>query len=165
MKHFSDLLNKYSIWFMYCFCTACYKMTYRPVPVSAPGVGHRCLKTSLHSETPWWHFSSDCLFIQTSTSWTSGPWKMIFVCCCTPSPSSSPAEWTGWSRALRWTTFTSCWWPWSGSAKSTTSTPVSASASTTRCATWCAARIATGWRWRCKSPTCSPGQQIDRSWL
>jgi len=74
-----------------------------------------------------------------------------------PYVSLSRAEWTGWCRALRWTTSIWCWWPWSGSLRSTTSMAVSASASTMKCGTSSEAKTVTEQRWHCRSQTCWRG--------
>ena len=74
-------------------------------------------------------------------------------------PSLWPAEWTGWCRAPRWTTCTSCLWPWSGCSRSLPLMGASASASTMRFATWCGRRTDTARPSPCKSPTSWPGRQ------
>lgn len=71
--------------------------------------------------------------------------------------SLSPAEWTGWFRALQWTTSIWCWWSWSGSLRSITLMAASASASMMRCGTWSAVKTVTEQLWHFKSQTSLQG--------
>ena len=70
--------------------------------------------------------------------------------------SSWPVEWTGWCRARPSTTFTWCWSACAGWLTPSTCRPGSASAFTTRCATWLLPLIDITQPWRCTSPTCWP---------
>lgn len=63
-------------------------------------------------------------------------WELLSPCfCLLVSFSLSPAEWTGWSRALPWITCTWCLCVWNGSLRNLKSMDASASASMMKCAT------------------------------